>query len=109
MVCPAAEYVVGLADFEKSIDGSGSAVTVSLSSSPVGVSFGSVELTLAALNTEPASMSACVVEYVAVQVRFSSGASTWSPLQESDDKPSSGSAMATLPRVTLPVFLATKV
>src|ERR1700733_9809896 len=72
MISPAALYVAGNADFTRWMPGAGIAVTVSSAGGLVTASsLGVVPVAVAALVTWPASTSAWVAVYVAVQVAVS--------------------------------------
>ncbi|MEU8385209.1 hypothetical protein [Streptosporangium sp. NPDC048865] len=76
IVRPAAATVLGEAVFNSSRLGAGGAVTVAVDGSDVTAGpAGGVPEALAVFTIDPASMSACVVSYVLVQVVEAPGAS----------------------------------
>ena len=85
------------------IDGTDDAVTVAESVSVTAGPLGGVPDTVAVFMIEPASMSANVTVYVAVQVVVAAGFRVDCG-HETADKPGSGSVTPTLVNVTLPVF-----
>jgi hypothetical protein len=106
IVVPAAETLVGDAVFTTWIAGPAVAVTVSESLSVTAGPDGGVPETVAVFVIEPASRSACVTAYVAVQVMVAAG--TMLVLgQVIGDKPTCGSVTPTELNVTLPVFVTT--
>src|SRR5262245_39495175 len=104
----AAANVSGSADFSISIAGD---ETAGMSTSDVSVTTspdGGVPDAAPVLVIPPLSTSACVVVYVAVQVKVSPGASDV-PGQLTSDNPGSSSFTATGSSVTLPEFSTTYV
>ena len=106
---PTASNDAGSAVFTRAMPGScvpgTDSSSVPVTSGPVG----GVPVAVAALSTDPASRSACVITYSAVQTSCSPGASVTGCAQSSADRPGSGSVIDTPVSVTLPVFVAVNV
>ena len=98
--------VAGVADLASVIAGVRGIVTVAAASSVTFEPFGATAFTLAVFAIEPASTSACVDVYVAVQVVEAPGASELTG-HEIGDNPTCGSVTTTDASVTLPVFVTT--
>ena len=90
------------------IDGPLGAVTVAEPVSVTGGPLGGVPVAVAVFAIDPASMSACVAVYDAVQVVDADGANVDAG-QLTADRPGSGSVTATEVNVTLPVLVTTNV
>ena len=98
----------GVADLASAIDGVSTTVTAADAVSVTSTPPGEVPVTVAVFAIEPASRSACVTVYVAVQVVRAPGASVVTG-QVIADRPGSGSATTIGSSVTLPVFSSPKV
>ena len=110
-VSPAAVIVDGVADFTTVSAGAAVTVTVAVEGGETtGPPFVSVPVTVAVFVIDPASTSACVAEYVAVQVTDAPGASEAAPAghDTTGAVPVPVNAVSFTPAlviVTLPVFV----
>ena len=101
---PAADTVAGELVLSTVMVRTGGAVTVAESVAVTAAPTGGVPVTVAVLVNDPASTSACVTVYDAVQVVDAPGAKVATG-HTTADRPGSGSATATDESVTLPVLV----
>jgi hypothetical protein len=104
-----ADTTVGDAVLTSWIDGAPVNTTVAGSVSVTGAPTGGVPLTVATFAIEPASTSACVTRYVAVQSNVPPGASGTGTGHARADRFGNGSDTTTGSNVTLPVLVTRKV
>ncbi len=115
IVCPAAVISVRSAVFVTVSAGAGSpGISTVVGGDTGGVPDGGVPVAVAVFDSCPASMSACVSVYVAVHSTCAPGASDAAPaghvIADTSPEPVNAvSSTVTSVRVTLPVFVTTKV